>query len=122
MSLANAKNSNKIYHLTNAKRTSLVELLEMYNDTTGALEQVSLYEFIQRLNTYNASNETLAITTFFEKYLEAGEEVLEALQANAVEAKTVQTERTLAYLQELNIDFPVVDKTLVKKYFDKALS
>jgi len=122
VTLGNRAERKRIYHLTNEQSMEPLELLEMYNDTEEKLAYVSLYEFIQRLKAYNAEHEPLAVTTFFDKYLDAGEEVLEALQADTSEGKLVQTAQTMAYLKTLNVPFPTIDKTLIKKYFDASVN
>jgi len=121
VALAYAKERNKIYHLTNDSKTELVTLLEMYNDGEEKLDYVSLYEFIQRLKQYNVTHDPLAVTTFFEKYLEADNEILEALQSQEREVKEIETSRTVKDLKAENIVFPTIDKTLVKKYFDASV-
>jgi thioester reductase-like protein len=121
VALSYAKERNKIYHLSNDVKTALSALLEMYNDGEEKLDHLSLYEFIQRLKQYNATHEPLAVTTFFEKYLEAEDAVLEALQSQEREVKEIATARTMKDLKAENIVFPTIDKTLVKKYFDASV-
>ena len=121
VALANSTNSNKIYHITNDATLKLGEMLEMYNEGDEKLEEVSLYEFIQRLKRYNQKNEALAITTFLMKYLDMSEEELALLQQADVKQKVIKTEKTLETLSHLDIAFPVIDSTLVKKYFNASV-
>jgi len=121
VSLAKAKTENRIYHITNNNTLRLADMLDMYNDDKQSLEHVTLHEFIQRLKAYNAEHDELAVTPFFEKYLDAGAEVLEAMQAEMVEAKQVQNAQTLETLKSLDVEFPPVDDTLIKKYFNASI-
>ena len=120
VSLGNSSKRNQIYHITNNSSVKLGEMLEMYNDKNESLEKVSLFEFIQKLKAYNATHEPLAITTFLMKYLEMSEEELSILQETDVKQKVINTEKTLKELKSLGVEFPSIDKTLIKKYFNAA--
>jgi thioester reductase-like protein len=122
VALSNDTQRNHTYHVTNNSSLKLDEMLNMYNEGDSQLELVSMHTFIQSLKAYNATHGELAITAFFEKYLHASDEVLEAIQAEAVEAQMVNTDNTLEALNRLGIHFPEIDKQLIQKYFNASAS
>jgi len=117
VALANAKDSNNTYHLTTPFNMRFMDLIDMYNEeNTDEINIVSQDEFFGLVNTYNATNERLAISDFITENMKRGFESFVDVENNLY----LHSFETMNKLKGVDIKFPQIDSDLVVPYFNMA--